>query len=89
MSRLDIVQARTGRDGKTFYTKIGVAWPLDKGGYRLSFEALPIASMNRDGNAVETTALLFPPKDDAQRPARSPAQQGSRGGDSYDSDVPF
>ena len=84
MSRFDIVQPRAGRDGKTFFTRIGTAWPLDKGGYRLVFDALPIASLNRDGG-IETTALLFPPKDNADRPARQTAAR-----DFDDSDgVPF
>lgn len=72
MSRLDMVVAREGRDGKTFYTKIGVAWPMDKGGYRLVFEALPPGGLNREGK-FEVTALLFPPRDDAGARATRPA----------------
>ncbi len=71
MSRLDMVVAREGRDGKSFYTKIGVAWPMERGGYRLVFEALPTGGLNRDGK-FEITALLFPPKDGAA-PATKPA----------------
>ncbi len=82
MSRLDMVVAREGRDGKSFYTKIGVAWPMERGGYRLVFEALPTGGLNRDGK-FEITALLFPPKDGEQR------QAPARGFDADDSEVPF
>jgi hypothetical protein len=91
MSRLDIVTAREGKDGKSFFTKIGVAWPNAKGGYRLVFEALPTGGLNREGK-FEVTALLFPPRDDTGQ------QSGGGAGSSrvaasfdadLDSDVPF
>lgn len=83
MSRLDMVVAREGRDGKTFFSKIGVAWPMDKGGYRLVFEALPAGGINREGK-FEVTALLFPPRDDAGARATRPASF-----DDDDSGIPF
>jgi hypothetical protein len=46
---------------KTAFTRIGIAWPNRNGGYRLSLDALPVASLN-DGK-LETTILLLPPKD--------------------------
>jgi len=66
--RFDIVTPRKGRDGKTFWTKIGVAFENKTGGYNLSFEALPIASMTDDGS-IETRALMMEPRerDDAPR----------------------
>jgi hypothetical protein len=47
---------------KTAFTRIGIAWANRNGGYRLSLDALPVASMN-DGK-LETTILLLPPKSD-------------------------
>ena len=66
--RFDILTPRKGRDGKTYFTKIGVAFENKNGGYSLSFEALPIASMTDDGN-IETRALMMEPRerDDAPR----------------------
>lgn len=85
MSRFDMVVAREGRDGKTFFTKIGVAWPMDKGGYRLVFEALPTGGLNRDGK-YECTALLFPPRDDRET---APAQRAAPAAHDFDDEVPF
>ena len=70
--RFDIVVPRKGKDEKTYYTKIGVAFPMEKGGYSIQFEALPIPQP--DGRVV---ALMFPPREDAARSApalRAPAR---------------
>lgn len=98
MSRLDIMVARdwTASDGatKTNWTKIGVAFPAKQGnGYRLTFEALPLPALNREGK-LECVALLrepLPPRDAGNGgSARAPARPAS----SYDlpdidDDVPF
>jgi hypothetical protein len=78
-----MVVARESRDGKSFYTKIGVAWPMEKGGYRLVFEALPAGGLNRDGK-FEVTALLFPPRDDAAPRTATTPQPGS-----FDDEIHF
>lgn len=76
MSRLDIMQPRQGGDGKTYWTKLGSAWPAKSGtGYSLTFEALPMPSMSEKGQ-IECRVLLrepLPPRDgyDAA-PARQP-----------------
>jgi len=63
-SRMDIVCPRDSGD-KTYFTKIGVAFPNKNGnGYTLVFEALPLPSL-RDGK-IETRALLMEPRDDRQ-----------------------
>jgi hypothetical protein len=68
--RMDLVAPRTGRDGKTYWTKLGVAWSM-QGGWRLSFEALPLPSKNRDGD-WETMVLMRAPFDkDAQRASQT------------------
>ena len=79
---LEIKTARAGKDGKTFWTKIGTAWPAKGGGYRLVFDALPIPTIY-EGN-VRVEAMAFPPleKDGAQQ-QRKPAQ--SR----MDDEIPF
>ena len=88
--RFDILTPRKGRDGKTYFTKIGVAFENKNGGYSLSFEALPIASMNDDGN-IETRALMMEPRerDDAPRGNGTPARNNRAPVDDLDDSVPF
>ena len=97
MSRLDIMVARdwTASDGatKTNWTKIGVAFPAKQGnGYRLTFEALPLPALNREGK-LECVALLrepLPPRDAGNVPGRTPARPaGSYDNPDLDDDVPF
>lgn len=68
------VTSYTDRDGnqKNQFTRIGTAWPMKNGGYRLSFNALPVPSLN-DKGVIETVALALPPKPKDN-------QQQSRGG---------
>lgn len=95
-NRMDIVCPRAGSDGKTYWTKIGSAWPNKTGGYSLTFEALPLQSLNDKGQ-LECRALLMEPRDNgnaapnAARPAsRSGAAQSGRGfADDLNDDVPF
>lgn len=81
-NRMNIVTPRTARDGKTYWTKIGVAFET-RDGWSLSFEALPLSSLNQDGQ-LECRALLMPPRDDSARPA-----QRSTARDDLNDDVPF
>ncbi len=101
--RLDALVARkyTDRDGneKTSWTKIGAAFPMERGGYSLTLEALPVPTMGDRG--LETRVLLMVPKpreEDNQRGQRQERQQsygeqsgGHGGGFSRDLDdeVPF
>jgi hypothetical protein len=87
--RFDIVCPRAGKDGKTYFTKIGVMWPMKSGnGFSISFEALPIPSLN-DG-VLEVRALAMPPKpQDGQR--QGSGGSGGRGPAlaDLDDEVPF
>ena len=87
MSRLDIMQPSQGSDGKTYWTKLGSAWPAKSGtGFSLTFEALPLQTLNDKGQ-LECRVLLrepLPPRDAA------PARQSYSGGrDDLNDDVPF
>jgi len=42
MSRYDLISPRPKKDGKTHWQKIGAAFPRDKGGFSLVFDALPL-----------------------------------------------
>lgn len=53
MDRLDVLVARKGKDDKTYWTRIGVAFPTKTGGgWNVYLDALPL-----DGKLT-----LFPPK---------------------------
>lgn len=75
--RLDALVCRTGKDGKKYWTKIGVAFPRERDGYSVKLEALPL-----DGEI-----LLAVPRERGpnERPADS---EPSYGADSSDQ-VPF
>jgi hypothetical protein len=94
-NRMDIVTSRQGSDGKTYFTKIGVAFQNRNGGWSMAFEALPVPSIN-DKGILECRALLMPPRDrDAPSPGTNPDVRqkfgGPTGGGVYDlsDDVPF
>jgi len=80
--RFDILSPRKSRDGKTYFTKIGVAFENKNGGYSLSFEALPIASLTDDGG-IETRALMMEPRERDAAP-RSGARQQTRAAEMAD-----
>lgn len=86
--RYDILCPRTAKDGKTYFTKIGVMWPMKGGkeGFSITFEALPIPSLN-DG-AIEVRALAMPPKpQDGQQQRQAPA--GRTPAPDLDDEIPF
>ncbi len=58
-ARYDILTSRES-NGKNYYTKIGTMWPLEKGGFSLTFDALPIPTL-RDGK-MEVRAVAWEPK---------------------------
>lgn len=77
-TRFDICTPRAGRDGKTYWTRIGTAWQSEKG-TQLVFDALPIP--DAEGRVV---ANLFEPKPREQ--AQQPKQNAYAA--NYDDDVP-
>lgn len=74
----NICVARPGKDGKTYWSRIGTAWPDDKGGFNLQFEALPIPSYS-EKYGLRVEAKIFPPRED----------EGARHGGGMDDDIPF
>ena len=65
--RYDICTPRSGRDGKTYWTRIGTAWQNEKG-TQLVFDALPIP--DSEGRVV---ANLFEPRERTTTETRQPA----------------
>jgi hypothetical protein len=90
--RLEIKQPKPGRDGKTWWSKIGTAWVADNGNISLVFDALPLSSLNDKGE-LETRAMLMEPleRDAAPRATgRRPDRGSSHDPDLDDaSDIPF
>jgi len=90
--RYDLKVARRGRDGKTFWTKVGVMFPMkDRDGYSLTFEALPIGGLNDRGEFECRVVAWEPYKDD--RPSRhnrakADGYQPDRAAD-LDDEIPF
>lgn len=85
MDRMDVMTPRQGREGKTFYVRLGVAFPMKNGGWSLSLDALPTATMNDKGQ-LETRMLLMPPLD---KGASAPASSQRRSASSDDDGIPF
>lgn len=82
MSRMDLISPRPRKDGKTFWQKVGAAFPRDRGGYSLVFDALPLP--DAEGRV---TVLMVEPQQD-----RQPAQQQSQGGGGWQNngdEIPF
>ena len=82
-TRYDIMTPRKGRDGKTYWNRIGTAWEGDKG-IQLVFDALPLP--DAEGRCV---ANLFEPRerDGSQgAPSRRPNRDTQP---DDDTDIPF
>tara|TARA_R100001443_G_scaffold98344_1_gene105352 strand:+ start:537 stop:749 length:213 start_codon:yes stop_codon:yes gene_type:complete len=59
--RYDLTVPRTSSDGKTYWTRVGVAFANKSGkGFNLIFEALPLPSKN-DRGEIETRVLMMEP----------------------------
>jgi hypothetical protein len=88
--RYDIVSPRKDRNGKTRWTKVGVAFPAKQGdGFNLIFEAYPLPDENG-----EVRANLFPPRDNQQQSGGQqrqpdPARQRPQDGDALDDEIPW
>lgn len=86
-ARYDLMTARKGKDGKTYWTKVGVMFAMKDGkdGFNWRLEAYPIPKIY-DGEVVVEGAA-FPPKENdsgggQQRQQRKPAPD-------LDEDIPF
>lgn len=89
-NHFEIKTSRPGKDGKTYWTRIGTLFPLKgKEGFSIVLDALPLMRLGQDGQ-LRCEAVALPPFEDdgkGQRPARRAAPAG--GGDSLDDEIPF
>ncbi len=59
----NVSSPRPRKDGKTFWHKVGVAWPRDDGGFKLDLDSLPLP--DAEGKVM---LLVSPPKEAAGYP---------------------
>jgi hypothetical protein len=90
-TRFDLVSPRKSKDDKTRWFKVGAAFPRDKGGYQLVFDALPLPdaegrvtlmmweAQEREGQSSQARTA-----DRAQRPTG-----GAPAGGDMDDEIPF
>jgi hypothetical protein len=86
VTRYDLLSPRQGKDGKTRWLKVGAAFPRDKGGFSLVFDALPIP--DKEGR-VQLLMSEAKPREDAgyPGPADRPAMPG--GFEDLGDSIPF
>lgn len=84
MSRLDAMVARPGKDGKTYWTRIGTFWPAKDGkpGGQVVLDALPIP--DKEGRV--SISLFEPRERDGGKPTGGAP---SRGNSDLMDEVPF
>lgn len=82
----EIKTSRAGKDGKTYWTRIGTLFPLKgKDGFSLVLDALPLMKMGQDGQ-LRCEAVALPPFED-DKPRQSKGGGGKR--DDMNDDIPF
>ena len=89
MMRFDLLSPRKGKDDKTRWFKVGAAFPRDKGGFSLTFDALPLP--DAEGRV---TLMMWEAQERDERqssPARTAdrAQRPAAVGLDDDSAIPF
>jgi hypothetical protein len=77
--RLDAMVVREGKDGKKYWTKIGAAFPNDKGGYNVTLDALPVGGQ----------LFLYPPRERTQGGGQTQQQSTPAADPQRDNDIPF
>ncbi len=86
--RYDLKTARTGRDGKTYWTKIGVMFPMrDRDGFNISLEAMPLQSINEQGQLECRITAWEPYKEDHTASDRSERPSKDNASDAPTSDI--
>jgi hypothetical protein len=98
--RYDLKVARTDRNGKTWWTRIGVMFPMkERDGFNLQLEALPIPSLNDKGELEVRVTAWEPFKEDGNKgngssQAEQPGPTGApevpeATGETLDDEIPF
>jgi hypothetical protein len=81
--RYDLISPRPNKNGKTYWLKLGAAFPREKGGFSLVFDALPLP--DKEGRV---SLLMVEPSDkDGQKSEQKAAPQADL--DDMSGDIPF
>ena len=92
MKPFTVASPRKRKDGKTFWVRMGAAWPRDDGGFKVDLDALPLP--DAEG---KVTLLISPPREDQEgagytpgpRQAKAEYPGGGPMGGLDDSEIPF
>ena len=84
MTRFDLVSPRKGKDDKTRWFKVGAAFPRDKGGFQLVFDALPLPDADGRVTLMMWEAEAKADRQEAPRRDAPPAQRRD-----MDDEIPF
>lgn len=83
MQRYDLISPRPRKDGKTYWHKVGAAFPNKNGGFSLVFDSLPLP----DNEGRVSVMMKEPtPRDDQPR---QQSQDSGQGGNDYGDEIPF
>lgn len=83
-TRYDLISPRK-RGDKTYWTRVGSAFPRDGGGFSLEFDALPLP--DHEGRV---RVLMSLPRDDQQQaPRQSGGQRPAGRSGGFDDEIPF
>ena len=82
--RFDLISPRPNKSGKTYWLKIGAAFPLDKGGFSLILDALPLP----DAEGRVSLLMKDPMERDGNRDS-APSGAPAGGGGMPDDEIPF
>jgi len=86
MTRYDLLSPRKGKDDKTRWFKVGAAFPRDKGGFSLVFDALPLPDAE---GRVSLMMWEAQDRDDVSRRDTARQAPAGRGPDLNDDEIPF
>ncbi len=91
--RYELKTARTGTDGKTYWTKIGTMFPMkEKDGFNLIFDALPTPGIDDRGQIATRVTAWEPYKDDGISSHNRSKADGFQTGpkvEEIDDEIPF
>ena len=83
--RFDLISPRPNKNGKTYWLKIGAAFPIDKGGFSLVFDALPLP----DAEGRVSLLMKEPMEKDGGNRDSPPSGAPAGGGGMPDDEIPF
>jgi hypothetical protein len=91
--RYRLTTPRLGKDGKTYWTNVGVMFPMKgKDGFSIILEALPLQAINDQGT-LECRMMAFDATEDQQsgraKGNRYPQQPLDKPVNDLDDDMPF